>query len=121
MDQLRYLALVSVARACGFGTLAIFSVMVGLSFDPVLSAKSGAILASAMVAVLLFKAHRAPHQPYRRTEVWLLLGGKSSLPERNAQRLVSGILRDTYLRFATICAAFAAAMWVLTLVLALIE
>ncbi len=33
MDQIRVIAYETVMRACGFGSLAIFCVMVGMSFD----------------------------------------------------------------------------------------
>ena len=34
MEDMRRVAFETVSRACGFGSLAIFCVMVGLSFDP---------------------------------------------------------------------------------------
>ena len=37
MEEIRRVAFESVMRACGFGSLAIFCVMVGLSFDPKLA------------------------------------------------------------------------------------
>lgn len=114
MDQIRHLAIVSVARACAFALLAILSVMVGLSFDPLLAAKSGAILFSGMVAVLLAKAWRAPHKPYRRTEVWLMLDGRPGGSDRRAQQMIPAILRDVFMQFATIAAVPAVALWVVT-------
>ena len=34
MEQMRQVAFETVMRACGFGSLAIFCVMIGLSFEP---------------------------------------------------------------------------------------
>lgn len=114
MDELRRLAEISVGRACGFAGLGIFSVMVGLAFDPYLSVKSGAILASILAAVLMYRASRAGEVPYRRTEVWLMLDRDDAPPEAYAQSVISAILRETYMRFATVAAIAAGVMWVLT-------
>ena len=34
MDDIRRIAYETVLRACGFGSLTIFCIMIGLSFDP---------------------------------------------------------------------------------------
>ena len=34
MEHMREVAFATVLRACGFGSLAIFCVMIGLSFEP---------------------------------------------------------------------------------------
>lgn len=117
MQQLQNLAVISVGRACGFAGLGVVAVMVGLAFDPYLSAKSGAILGSGIVAVLLYKAWRAPEQNYRHTELWLMLEAEDAPPESSAQILIAGVLRDAYLRFATFTAVVVVGLWVLAFVL----
>ncbi len=117
MQRLQHLAIVSIRRACGFAGLGVLAVMVGLAYDPYLSVKSGAILGSGIVAVLLYKAWRAPDQNHRQTELWLMLEAHDAPPEGTAQKVIMGILRDTYLRFATFTAIVVAALWVLAFVL----
>ncbi len=117
MHRLQNLAVISVGRACGFAGLGVVAVMVGLAFDPFLSVKSGAILGSGIVSVLLYKAWRAPEQSYRQTELWLMLEAEDAPPESSAQQLIAGVLRDAYLRFATFTAVVAAILWLLALLL----
>lgn len=116
MDEIRAFADMSVRRGCGFAGLAVITVVIGLSFDPVLAAKSGAILTSMMTAVLAWMAHLAPQQPYRRTEVWLMLDGKSGLSDEAAQRVVGQALRDSYLLHAEMAAYVALCLWVVALI-----
>ena len=44
MEHMRKIAYETVLRACGFGSLAIFCVMIGLSFDPRTSFQAGGTL-----------------------------------------------------------------------------
>jgi hypothetical protein len=53
MTAVEQSAYISVGRACGFAGLGILSFMVGLSFDPELSAKSGGGLLLLMTAILV--------------------------------------------------------------------
>lgn len=109
MDEIERLAEVSVGRACGFAGLAIFTVMVGLSFDPLLSARSGAIMLSLAVVVLRYRAWRALRLDHRRTEVWLMLEDKA--PDTVARMMIQRALRRVYIRFADWAAIAAVVLW----------
>jgi len=108
-------------RACCFGTLTIFCIMVGLSFQPRTSFQAGGILTLLMVAILLFKAREAPTKNHRHTEVWLYLPKELRPPERSAQRTISVLMRETYLTFAYWTATIAVVMWVLALLCAFFD
>ena len=56
---MRRIAYETVLRACGFGSLAIFCIMVGLSFDPLVAFQSGGVLTMVMTGILIFKAYEA--------------------------------------------------------------
>ena len=113
MEEFRRLATISVARGCSFAALAGFTIAVALSFDPNLATRAAALFASGLLAVLLFKAWHAPRTHYRSTEVWVMLERDRRPPEELAQRIIGGVLRDTYMAFANIAAAAAVACWLL--------
>lgn len=119
MEQMRRIAFEVVQRACLFGSLAIFCVMVGMSFEPRLAFQAGGTLTTLMVLILLYKAREARTKDYRRTEMWLYLPKDSRPAEAHAQWASATILRDTYLTFALWTAAIAIAMWAIALLLAL--
>ena len=73
MEHMREVAFATVLRACGFGSLAIFCVMIGLSFEPRAAFQAGGFLTTLMAGILLFKAREALTKNYRRTEMWLYL------------------------------------------------
>ena len=73
MEHMRQAAFATVLRACGFGSLAIFCVMIGLSFEPRAAFQAGGFLTTLMAGILMFKAHEALTKNYRRTEMWLYL------------------------------------------------
>lgn len=100
MDAIENSAYVSVGRACGFAGLAIFCVIFGLSFDPVLASRTGAGLCLGLAVVLLAYAHRAPMRNYKRTELWLILAKEQRPPAAYAQRVIGNALHGTYLWFA---------------------
>lgn len=100
MEELRRIAFETVMRACGFGSLAIFCIMIGLSFSPRLAFQAGGTLTLVMVAILAFKAREALTKPYRRTEMWLYLSKEQRPPEVSAQRTISLVMRETYFLFA---------------------
>jgi len=120
MEELRRIAFETVMRACGFGSLAIFCIMIGMSFQPRLSFQTGGTLTLLMVGVLAFKAREAATKPYRRTEMWLYVPKELRPPERSAQQTISGVMRETYLTFAYWSAAIAVAMWSLALLFSLL-
>ena len=113
MDEIRHFADISIRRACGFGFLAITTMMVGMAWDATLAMKSGAIGVTFMTAVLLWKAHGAPSRKYRDTEVFLLMNKRHGFPEARAQQVFGSVLRDCYIRHATYIASFAAVLWVI--------
>ena len=73
MQEMRQIAFEIVQRACLFGSLAIFCVMVGMSFEPRLAFQAGGTLTTLMALILLYKAREALTKDYRRTEMWLYM------------------------------------------------
>jgi hypothetical protein len=115
MEHMRRIAYETVLRACGFASLAIFCVMIGLSFHPRAAFQAGGFLTTIMAVVLIFKAREALTKPYRRTEMWLYLPKELRPPESYAQWASSTVLRETYLTFALWTSAIAIVMWILAL------
>lgn len=111
MDPIREACDLSIRRACGFAALAVFTLMVGLSYHPFVAIRVGAIFTTLIAGILVIKGLRAPKRPYKYTEAWLLLGKKHGLPESRAQQSIGGILKERYLFHATIAAAVALPMW----------
>jgi hypothetical protein len=117
---MRRVAYETVLRACGFGSLAIFCVMVGMSFHPRLAFQAGGFLTMLMAVILIYKSREALTKDYKRTEMWLYIEKDFRPPEAYAQWASSTILRDTYLTFALWTTAISIAMWVLALFFAVI-
>lgn len=120
MDRITYFADLSVRRACAFSTLAIGTMLIGCSYQLDLAAKTGAILFTLQLAILLaFAERRYPGRAYRRTELWTLLGRKLDLglPEERERQLIVSALRETYLRYARVTGYVAAFFWVATTML----
>ena len=115
MEHMRRIAYETVLRACSFASLAIFCVMVGMSFTPVLAFQAGGFLTMLMAVVLIIKAYEARTKPYRRTEMWLYLPKELRPPASYAQWASATVLRETYLTFARWTAAISITMWVLAL------
>jgi uncharacterized membrane protein YdfJ with MMPL/SSD domain len=120
MEHMRRIAYETVLRACAFASLAIFCVMVGMSFMPRLAFQTGGILTMLMTAVLFFKAREALTKNYRRTEMWLYLPKELRPPEAYAQWASSTVLQETYLTFARWTAGISIVMWMLTLIFSLV-
>ena len=120
MEHMREVAYATVLRACGFGSLAIFCVMIGMSFDPRAAFQAGGFLTTLMVGILIFKAREALTKNYRRTEMWLYLPKELRPPEAHAQWASSTVLRETYLTFAKWTAAIAIVLWTLAVLASLI-
>src|SRR5215510_455822 len=120
MEHMRRIAYETVLRACSFASLAIFCVMVGMSFNPHLAFQAGGFLTMLMTLVLILKAFEARTKPYRRTEMWLYLPKELRPPEAHAQWASSTVLRETYLTFARWTAAISIAMWVLALLFSIV-
>lgn len=121
MEQLRRAAFLSIGRACGFAGFAVLCVMVGLSYDPLLAARTGGVLTTLTMAVLIFKSRQALYQDYRKTEAWLILEKKDAPPEAYAQWASATVLRDAYLWFAQYAAAVTIVLWATALVLSLLS
>ena len=119
LERIEQAAQVSVARACGFAAVAIVTFMIGFASSPALCFKTGGIMMLMTTAVLLLKASWVVTQPYKTTEVWLMLRKEDRPNAEIAQRIISGVLRDIYLNFALHGAAIAAGMLVLTVVIQL--
>jgi hypothetical protein len=119
MEEMRRIAFETVQRACLFGSLTIFCVMVGMSFEPRLAFETGGTLTIVMALILFYKAHEALTKPYKRTEMWLYLPKDRRPPEAHAQWASSTVLRHTYLTFAMWTAGIAIGMWAVALVLSL--
>jgi hypothetical protein len=112
---MRRIAFETVLRACGFASLAIFCVMIGLSFNPLVAFQSGGTLTTIMTGVLVLKAFEARTKPYRRTELWLYLPKEARPPEAVAQRLTSSLMREVYLNFALWSSMTSIVMWAIAL------
>jgi hypothetical protein len=121
MEDMRRIAFETVSRACGFGSLAIFCVMIGLSFEPQAAFQAGAMLTLLMAAILMLKAYGARTKNCRRTEMWLYLTDEQRPPEPYAQRMTSAVLVETYLTFARWTAIIAVVLGLLWLMAALIQ
>jgi hypothetical protein len=115
VETLRRIAYETVLRACGFASLTIFCIMIGLSFQPRTAFQSGGFLTVVMTLVLLYKAREARTKPYRKTEMWLYLSKNERPPDNFAQWAVATVMRDTYLMFAKWTCLVAITMWVLAL------
>ena len=72
-DPIRRVAMISFARGCGFGGLAIVTTMLGMSYQPELALRVGGYGWLMVTAVLLLMALRAPNTRHTVTEVWLML------------------------------------------------
>ena len=118
MDEMRRVAFETVLRACGFASLAIFCVMIGLSFNIRASFQAGGILTTMMALVLVIKSREALTKDHRKTEMWLYLPKDFRPPEAYAQWATSTVLRDTYLTFAFWTSAISIFMWLVALLFA---
>jgi hypothetical protein len=120
VEHMRRIAYETVLRACGFASLAIFCVMIGMSFMPKLAFQAGGFLTTLMTAVLVLKAYEANTKDYRRTEMWLYLEKDQRPPAAYAQWASATVLRETYLQFALWTSLVAIAMWSIALLLPLV-
>ena len=120
VEDMRRIAFETVLRACGFGSLAIFCVMIGLSFEPRIAFQTGGVLTLTMAGILIFKAQEALTKNHRKTEMWLYLPKEQRPPEASAQRTTSVVMRETYLTFALWTSAIAIGMWALALLLSFV-
>ncbi|MDP1582269.1 MAG: hypothetical protein Q8M18_02455 [Bradyrhizobium sp.] len=120
MEEMRRIAYTTVLRACAFASLAIFCIMIGLSFLPRSAFQAGGFLTIVMTLVLVLKAHEARTKNHRHTELWLYLPKESRPPQAVAQKVVSTIMRETYLVFARWTAMISIVMWTIALFFSII-
>ena len=121
MDEMRRIAYETVLRACGFASLAIFCVLIALSFVPRSAFQAGGFLSMLMTLVLVLKAYEARTKDHRRTEMWLYLPKESRPPRALAQRMISAVMRETYLLFARWTAIISIVMWTIALFFSAVE
>jgi hypothetical protein len=100
MEHIRKLAWVSVARGCGFGGLAIFTMMIGLSSTPAAALDFGGIGFLLMSVILIVKAYRSDRLPHKHTEIWLMLEPDLRPPPEVAPAVIMRTRREVILRFA---------------------
>ncbi|MGD9925457.1 MAG: hypothetical protein AB7L90_10900 [Hyphomicrobiaceae bacterium] len=100
IERIEHLAHVTVARGCGFAALAILTFFIGMLGELATAFKCAGYLSMLACTVLLLKAGLARLQPYRRTELWLMLKPTERPPTAVAQQLIGTTLREVYLYFA---------------------
>ena len=120
MEEIRRVAHEIVLRACAFGSLAIFCIMIGLSFLPRSAFQAGGFLSLVMTLVLILKAYEARTKDHRRMEMWLYLPKDRRPPQAHAQQTISTVMRETYLTFAYRSALISIAMWAMALLFSLL-
>ncbi len=116
LNHMREVAYEVVLRACGFAALAIFCVMIGMSFMPRHAFQTGGFLTTMMALVLIYKAREAHRKNYRHTEMWLYLEKHERPAPEIAQHMSARVLEETYLTFAMWTSAIAITMWVIALI-----
>ena len=114
METIRKVAIMCIARAVMFGTLAIVCVMVAFAFSPPAAFRTGAVLTLVMAVVLLLKAHYALYQQPRHTEIWLYLDERTRPRDAEAARRFAGVLREVYGRFAAVTFATACGLFLVS-------
>lgn len=114
IERIRAAAQVSVGRATMFGALAIWAASFGFISWPLTAFRLAALLSTLTMVILIYKALQAPRRPYRRTEVWIMLGKAHDLPEERAQHVFAEVMGETFWRFASLVAVVAAVLWVAT-------
>jgi amino acid transporter len=119
LEDIRRIAFETVLRACAFGSLAIFCIMVGLSFNALVAFQSGGFLTMLMAAILILKAYEARTKHYRRTEMWLYLPKEARPPAAAAQQITATVMRETYLTFALWTSVISIVMWGIALLFSL--
>lgn len=107
-EAIRRVALMSTARGCGFGGLAIITAMMGFADYPPNALKFGGIASLLAASILILKAWRAPRKSYKSTEVWLLLPEAERPAGEQAQSLIVAARTEAFYRFAFLSAIIAA-------------
>jgi hypothetical protein len=108
VNEIEQAAQLSIGRACGFAGFGIALTVLALSFEPMLAAKTGAVLSMGLTLTLLVFAFRAHHTPHQTTEVWLLIDKGARPPARHARKIINEARRFALLWFARWTAAVSA-------------
>ena len=117
-EHMRRLADNSIRRGCSFAMLAIFTFMFGLSGDPYIAVRAGALLVTLTAVVLYWRGTKAPDRNFRETEVWLeVKDAEAKPPKDRLQRLIGTALADSYFWHARIAAYMAVTMWAIALLM----
>lgn len=96
MREIEVLATLSVRRACGFGALAIVTLMFGLIGTPAASFGSGAVCCLLTAVILYWKSEEVMRADHRKTEVWMMLAEDHRPPQSVAAVVVPRTLRRVY-------------------------
>lgn len=97
MQEIEAVGVLSVRRGCGFGALAIVTLMFGLSPTPPIAFGAGSVSFLLMALVLLLKRESVKWTDYRKTELWLMLDKEKRPPAAVAAAVIPRILSDVYL------------------------
>jgi len=109
--RIYHLANLSVARGCGFAMIAVVTTVVGLSNHMDVALTAGGLMCLIGCLVLVMKAIHASRQPYKSTEVWLMLEPQDRPNAAIAQTVISVARRGALLQFAHYAAWLAAAQF----------
>jgi len=119
MERLEAFTDISIRRACGFVGLGAATVMISLSFDPVLAFRTGADIAALLAAGLAFAAWRAPRRNIRHTEVYAMLRAdgvpRNWLSAEVNRAEIARVLRARLAWHAERVAGLALALWAIAL------
>jgi len=115
MERLDGFADISIRRACAFVGLGMVTVMISLSFDPMLAFRTGAYIAAMLSLGLVFAAWRAPRRDISHSEVYALLRS-AGLPRKQLSQAVTrtriaAVLRARLFWHAERVGAVALALW----------
>ena len=117
MNIIRDVASFSIGRGCAFAMLAIMCFVIGLSWHPLLAARTGGVLVTLMTLVLIYRARRAHLEDYRRTEAWLLLAEADRPHPQAAQYALATARREAFEHFAYYTSGAAALFWLAAVIL----
>ena len=120
MDEMRRIAYETVLRACGFASLAIFCVMIGLSFLPRSAFQAGGFLSMVMTLVLVLKAREAGPRTIAGPRCGSISPRKAGRRRPSRRRTISTVMRETYLLFARWTAIISIVMWTIALIFSVI-
>ncbi len=116
-DIIRRLADLSIARGCGFASLALACIMVSLAGNPARVFEAGGFGALLLSLALILKAHNARTDHYKRTEVWIMLEKNERPPEALAADWITSARKAALLCWAQRMAWAALAMLTFALLL----